>query len=232
LKGISASISSISRRPDFKYLLFQSAYKKLNWYHPEFENVHLQNLKVNLFHNKYGQLSFKQEAINNYTYFGQDSLPHQYSGLIAISALKLKNNFRFGKIGWSSDLLYQKVVKGTQILSLPELVIRESFYYTDRYFKNHLQVQTGFTFKYFTSFYVMGYHPVLGDYFVQNNQKIGDFPLLDFFFNFKVKRFRFYFKAEHFNALWERKAPKYYAAPGYPMRDFSLRFGINWVFFN
>jgi len=232
IKGINLFLLTTSHRPDLKYILFQSAYKKLNWYHPEFDNVHYQTLRAQLSHKNLGKLSFKQQALNNYTYFGQDSIPHQYRGLISISSIKFENDIRYKKIGLSSDVLYQKVLKGKQVFSLPSFVVRESIYYTDRFFKKHLQLQTGFTFKYFTSFYALGYHPVLGDYFVQREQEIGDFPLLDFFFNFKVKRFRFYFKAEHFNALWEKKEPIYYASPEFPMRDFSLRFGINWIFFN
>ncbi len=232
LKGAKLSLYSTSHKPDFKFLLFQSGYKKFNWYHPDFKNIQLQELNFLIYHKKYGDISFKQQAINNFTYFNQDSLPHQYAGLIAISSFKFKNDLSYKKIGLSSDLLYQKLVKGEQILSLPSLVVRESVYYKNRFFKNHLQIQTGVTFKYFSSFYSFGYHPVLGDYFLQREKKIGDFSLIDFFFNFKVKRFRFYFKAEHLNALWEKTSPHYYAAPEYPIRDFNLRFGINWIFFN
>jgi hypothetical protein len=56
--------------------------------------------------------------------------------------------------------------------------------------------------------------------------------LVDFFINFKVKRFRFYFKLEHINALFKYQNPDYYAAPLQPIRDFSIRFGLRWVWFN
>jgi hypothetical protein len=232
LSKVSVSLLSSSRKPDFKYILFQSGYTKYNWYHPEFDNVRFQQVRASISHKKWGKISFKQQAINNYTYFGTDSLPHQFSGLITISSLKLQNDAKWKKIGVSSDILYQKILKGEEIISLPSIVLRETLYFNDRYFKKHLYIQTGISIKYFSSYYAPGYLPITGDYFIQREQKIGDFPLLDFFFNFKVKRFRFYFKAEHINALWEIDKPNYYVAPDYPMRDFTLRFGINWVFFN
>ena len=232
LKDLTLQFVSSSRKPDFKYILFQSAYEQLNWYHPEFDNVQYNKVSALFTHHKYGSLLFKQEAVNNYTFFDKNLQPRQYSGLISISSLKFQNDLRFGKWGIASDFLYQKVIKGEEILSLPDFIIRESFYFSNRYFKRNLHIQTGFTIKYFPSYYAMGYHPVLGDFYIQHQQKTGGFPLLDLFFNFKVKRFRFYLKAEHLNAIWEKSGASYYTAPGYPMRDFNLRFGINWIFFN
>ncbi len=232
LTNIKASLVSDSKRPDFKYILFQSGYEKFNWYHPDFSNVQHQELKLTVSHAQWGEAEFKNQVVNHYTYFGLDSLPHQYGSTVAVSSIRIKNDLNWYKFGLASDWIYQKVLSGEEVFSVPEFILRESIYYSNRFFKRHLHLQTGFTVKYFTSFYASAYHPVLGDYYMQRTQKIGDFMWLDYFVNFKVKRFRFYLKAEHLNALWERTAPKYYSAPGYPMRDFNIRFGINWIFFN
>ncbi len=232
LSYIKTGIKSQSKKPDFKYILFQSAYEKLNWYNPGFSNEQLQELSFEAVHKKWGKVKLRHSIINNYTYFGLDTLPHQYTSIVSYSAIHVQNDWQWNKFGLASDMVYQKVLSGEEVLSLPEFVIRESLYYSNRFFRKHLHFQTGFTIKYFSSFYAPAYHPVLADYILQRNEKIGDFMLLDYFVNFKVKRFRFYLKAEHLNAIWGRTAPKYYTAPGYPMRDFSLRFGINWIFFN
>ena len=90
-------------------------------------------------------------------------------------------------------------------------------------------MQTGFTFNYFTKFYANDYNPIVGDFYIQNQKQIGEFPMLDFFINAKVRQTRIYLKAEHFNTLFTK--PNFYSAPSYPYRDFIVRFGVVWNFF-
>ena len=230
--NLSANLKSISKRPDFKYILYQSAYDKYNWYHPEFKNELVQKLQVKLSHKIFGKLSLNQIIANNYTYFGQDSLPRQDATGVKYTALKYQNDYRYKHWGISGDILLQKVLDGKAILSLPAYVLRGSLFYSHYYFKHNLYVQTGVTAKYFEDFYARAYNPVLADFLVQNYQKIGGYPIVDYFINLKVKRFRLYFKLQHLNALFKQENPDYYAAPLQPYRDFNIRFGLRWIFFN
>ncbi len=229
---LKAEIKSISKRPDFKYILYQSAYDKYNWYHPEYDNELTQKLQAEIKHKKYGKLTLKQIIVNNYTYFGQDSLPHQDATGIKYMALKYQKDFHYKKWGFSTDLQWQSVLDGQDLLSLPNYILRSSLYYSNYYYQHNLYVQTGITAKYFDAFYAKAYNPVLADFIVQNQQKIGGYPIVDYFINFKIKRFRLYFKLEHLNALFNQNQPDYYAAPLQPYRDFGIRFGLRWIFFN
>ncbi len=229
---LTANLISISKRPDFKYILYQSAYDKYNWYHPDYDNVLTQKLQAGISHNKWGKLSVNQIIVNNYTYFGQDSLPRQDATGIKYAAIKYQKDFRYKKWGVSTDLQWQKVLDGQDLLSLPDFIVRGSLYFSNYYYQHNLYVQTGVTAKYFNAFYAKAYNPVLADFIVQNNQKIGAYPIIDYFVNFKIKRFRFYFKLEHLNAILKQEHPDYYAAPLQPYRDFSIRFGLRWIFFN
>ncbi|WP_262903810.1 putative porin [Leeuwenhoekiella palythoae] len=67
------------------------------------------------------------------------------------------------------------------------------------------------------------------DWSSENDQALGGFPLLDLFFNMKVRQTRIFFIAEHINSLVSPS--DYYSAPGYPYRDFTFRFGLVWNFF-
>ena len=67
------------------------------------------------------------------------------------------------------------------------------------------------------------------EFYVQKQTKIGGFPMLDFFVNAKVRQTRIFLKAEHFNSAWT--GYNYYSAPNYPYRDFIVRFGLVWNFF-
>ena len=228
----SAQLKSISKRPDFKYILYQSNYDKFNWYHPEFKNELTQKLQVNLSHKFFGKLSVNQIIVNNYTFFAGDSLPQQSFSGVKYAALKYQNDYRYKHWGISGDVLLQKVIDGSQLLSLPSYVLRGSLYYSHYYYQRNLYVQSGFTAKYFEPFFAKAYNPVLADFVLQNNLKIGGYPIIDYFINFKIKTFRLYFKLEHLNALLKQKNPDYYAAPLQPYRDFNIRYGIRWVFFN
>ena len=90
-------------------------------------------------------------------------------------------------------------------------------------------MQMGVTLNYFTSYYANGYNPIVGDFYVQNQQEIGDFPMIDFYINAKIRTARIYLKAEHLNAAFGES--NYYNAPNYPYRDFMIRFGVEWNFF-
>jgi hypothetical protein len=229
---LKAQLKSVSKRPDFKYIMYQSAYDKYNWNNPDLDNEFIQELSGELSHTKWGKLSFKQSLINNYSYFDLDALPKQDATGIAFSALQYSNDFKYHKLGFSTDILLQKVLQGNAILSLPTYVARGSLYFSDHYYKRHLFVQAGISAKYFEAFYANAYNPVMAEFYQQRSQKIGGYPLLDVFVNFKIKRFRFFFKLEHVNALWEYKNPTYYAAPLHPYRDFAMRLGLRWIFFN
>jgi len=91
-------------------------------------------------------------------------------------------------------------------------------------------LQTGVTFNYFSNYYADDYVGVLGEFFVQDQKKVGGFPVLDFFVNARVQQCRIYLKAEHFNSLFSNKVT-YYNAPNSPFRDFHIRFGLEWNFF-
>jgi hypothetical protein len=113
---------------------------------------------------------------------------------------------------------------------VPEFVTRNTLYFSDKLFKKRLFIQTGFELNYFTSYYSNSYNPLIGEFFVQDKVKIGNFPLVDYFINAKIQRTRIYLKAEHLNSLFSKN--NFYSAPDYPYRDFLIRFGLVWNFFN
>jgi hypothetical protein len=127
-------------------------------------------------------------------------------------------------------LLFQKVDQQNSILNVPEFVTRNTLYFSDYAFKKRLFFQAGIEFNYFTSYYGNSYNSLIGEFFVQDKTKIGNYPNLDFFVNGRILRTRIYLKAEHFNSVFAK--PNYFSAPNYPYRDFLIRFGIVWNFFN
>ena len=155
--------------------------------------------------------------------------PTQYAGTINYLSLKMSKEFKFGKFAFDNSVLYQKVDQDQAVLNVPELVTRNTIYFTDYFFKKALYLQTGVVLNYFTNYYANDYNPVIAEFFVQRDKQIGNYPMLDFFVNAKIQRTRIYFKVEHFNSSFTGNT--FYSAPNNPYRDMTIRFGLTWNFF-
>lgn len=233
--AVKASLNTNSRRPNYNYLLYQSGYLNYNWNNASnFKNIKTQQLAFQLRSNKILNLQADYNTISNYTYFAKNTdaslvKPYQTNRSINYYRIKLNKEIKFGRFALDNTLLYQNVIDGEGILNVPDLITRNTFYYSNHIFKKALYLQTGITFNYFTKYHMDGYDPLLAEFYTQNNTQVGNFPRLDFFLNAKVRQTRIYFKAEHFNAPFT--GYNYYSAPGHPYRDFTVRFGLVWNFF-
>lgn len=229
-----ASLTVHSVAPNFNFLLYQSDYKNYNW-KTEFSNVKTQELKFEINTKRFGKAAVSYTGIDDYAYFGikaNDSTPSPMQAGERVDYLKIKaeKEFRFGRFALENTVMYQQVLSGESVFNVPQLITRNSLYYQDYWFKKALFLQTGVTFQYFTKYNMNAYDPVLAEFFVQNNQELGGFPLVDIFFNAKIRQTRIYFIYENFTALFSNKN-EYFSAPGYPYRDAVLRFGLVWNFF-
>lgn len=229
-----ASVTLHSFAPNLNFQLNQSDYKNYNW-KTNFNNIKTQELKVELVTRNFGSASFSYTGIEDYTFFGikpNDSTPSPLQASQRVDYLKIKaeKEFKFGHFGLENTLMYQQVFNGKDVLNVPQLITRNSFYYETHLFNRALFLQTGTTFKYFTKYNMNAYDPVLAEFYVQNDQELGGFPLVDFFFNAKIRQTRIFFVYENFTALFSKKN-EYFSAPGYPYRDNVLRFGLVWNFF-
>ncbi len=236
---LSGALFSNTKAPNLNFLLFQSNFTEYNWYN-DFDNVQTNGLEFSL-NSKWIQLSASSTIINNYVYFKDNSVnsieapvtvtPTQFGGTVNYNKLKASNEFKLGKFALNNTLLFQNVSSGTEVFKVPEFVTRNTFYYTNYLFKKKsLLLNTGITVNYFTAYNANSYNAVLGEFTVQNHTDIGNYPTFDYFINGEVRRTRIFLKFENF--LSSYSANNYLSAPGYPYRDFAVRFGIVWNFFN
>jgi hypothetical protein len=144
--------------------------------------------------------------------------------------VKAQKEFRYGKFALDNTVLFQQAVSGEEVFNVPQIVTRNTLYFQDELFKKALFLQTGVTFKYFTEYNMNAYDPVLAEFYVQNDQELGGFPLVDLFLSAKIRQTRIFFKWEHFNQLFKSTNDQF-SAPGYPYRDAVIRFGLVWNFF-
>ncbi|MDA6069086.1 putative porin [Flavobacterium sp. AC] len=230
---------NINKLPNNNYNLYQSSYVEYNW-SKDFKNEKINSLSASVL-TPWLNAEVQYTVLNDHLYFADVSTPEQikvntqiinpaqYGNAINYLEIKASREFKFGPFALDNTLLYQKVDQSDLILNVPDFVTRNTFYYTGYFFKKALFMQTGIVFNYFTKYYGNDYNPVIGEFFVQENKKIGGYPLFDLFVNARIRQTRFYLKAEHINAIFSKS--DYYSAPNNPYRDFVIRFGLVWNFF-
>ena len=253
---LGASYNYRSQPLNFNFYLTQSDFREYNWENSSLENQNFKTQSIFLSHPKWGSIMADWTSINNYTFFNNKTPLLQLNKRFILEVLqtdkkihylkvRLDNRFDFGNFSWVNNLQYQKVnqeenteelLSGPLALNVPKWLIRSTFMLTSSIFNKALFFQSGFTFVFFTDYYADQYNPILAEFVTQNNTKIGEYPRVDFFFNSKIKSSRIYLKLENISSPIEHLINidtqyDYYSAPFVPYRDFSIRFGLIWNFF-
>ena len=224
---IKAGVLLNSKSPNFNYLLHQSTYDAYNWEN-DYENIRTQNLGFQ-FDSRWLNAAVNLTNIENYTYFDENNKPQQYSENVTYLKVKASREFTYKKFALDNTITYQNVSGGSAVFRVPELITRNTLYYSDYWFKGKpMQVQIGATFNYFTAYKANAYNPLLAEFTLQNSEEIG-FPTVDLFFNAQIRRTRIFFRVD--NALSDFGKRNYFSAPNYPYRDFTIRFGLVWNWF-
>ncbi len=193
-------------------------------------------------------LRFGMENISNYTHLASSLTPvyasdgttvesymhdlgvNQHSGSIQVLSASLQQDIHWGFFHWENEVTWQHS-SHADILPLPMLSI-----YTNPYIVFHiakvLRVELGVDMRYFTSYYAPDYSPFIGQYAIQDSSqprvKIGNYPILNGYANFAIKRVRGYINVTHFNA----GSGNAFWAPHYPIDPLSIHFGVSWNFYD
>ncbi|APD08040.1 hypothetical protein UJ101_02541 [Flavobacteriaceae bacterium UJ101] len=240
---LDGGINVASTAPNLNMVLNQSFYSDYNYYN-NFDKINSQQIHLGLRSNKYFNAKANFYNINNYVFIDDTERPKQYGGSLNLFNVTVNKTFRYRKFGLENTFTYQKVTNGEEILPLPDFVTRNTLYYQSKAFKDKAELQTGISFYYFDKFMSRAYFPVLGEFSLQTlnstnldtggttntSSEIGAYPLLDLFFNMKVKRMRIYLKLQHFNQLIN-DGGNYYSAPKTPYTDWVFRVGFKWYLF-
>lgn len=232
LSRVEARLLVQSKAPDFTSQFFQSDYINFNWQN-NFSNTKTQTLGLSLHSSKWADVDISATRIEDYVYFANTSgtlfqqliKPFQADEDVTYIKVKAFKEFRYKKWALANSLIYQNVSQGEAFFRVPDIVSRNSLYFTDRLFKNALFLQTGVTLHYFSDYFLNEYNPILGEFFIQNEREVG-FPRLDIFLNFKVRQARIFLKWENINSDNSQ-----FSSPLNPYRENIIRFGIVWNFF-
>jgi len=167
--------------------------------------------------------------LGNYIYLNTLAIPTEANNPILVTSARLEKSFKWGGFNHVHKLVAQQV-NHEEFLQLPLLAYGNTSYYENALFKGVLQFQIGFDFYINTSYYADAWMPSTGLFYRQDIAKVGEYPFLDGFVNWKIKRTRFFLK--YTNALAGVAGYNYFTSYGYPMNPGSLKFGLSWTFYD
>lgn len=221
---INASMTNTT--PDYFYNHFYSNH--FRWDN-DFKKTY--ELKVGAsYDNPYRRLKagFKYSIVTNYMYWNEKSLPAQASSEFSVAQFFLRKDFKFGVLNIQNSIQYQKSTTDV-FMHVPEISTRNTIFLQGIYAKV-LTFQIGADFRYDSEYYADYYSPALGMFYVQHNEKIGNYPWLDAFVNLRLKRTRFYVKYTNIGTMMVRG--KHFTTPGYAAQVASACFGLSWTFYD
>lgn len=173
-------------------------------------------------------LNVSVENITNFLYFNNDAMPTQHHGNIQVIAANLKQDFHFGSFTLENNVVYQ-LSSQPQVLPLPDLTLYHNLYVSTKWF-NALDLQLGADVRYHTLYYAPAYMPATGQFHTQSDVKIGNYPVVNLYLNFHLKRTRFYIEYYHINQLFMKGL--YLSMPNYPINPALLKAGLLWNFYD
>ncbi|HEX6891914.1 MAG TPA: putative porin [Chryseolinea sp.] len=174
------------------------------------------------------QLDYDQEDYG----LSQTVLPVQTAGEQVIASPELKFSVRiYDHITFSSQAIYTKVLENPDNgIQIPDLFVNAELAYENIFFNENLDMQAGLDFHYKSDYYALGYDVPVQQFYVQQSFVSPSFPLVDIFFNARIKKARIFFKYNNLIQLITKEG--YMPTPGYPGQRNIIDFGFDWSFYD
>lgn len=176
--------------------------------------------------------SYVNHTLNNYIVWNENAMPEQLGEVVNISQFIVQKDVQLWKFHLDNTLVYQ--VSTSNNIRFPAFWSRHQLYFESSLFRNALQSRIGINVSYNTNYNAYAYQPSTSQFYLQNEQELTYYPVIDLFATFKIKRVRLFAKMEHVNQpqgiLVARTG--YFSAPFYPMPDRNFKFGLSWAFYD
>lgn len=174
-------------------------------------------------------ISAHSATLGNTLYFDTSRQIQQYADPIEVLEARLKHQYRWGILGWQSELSYQ-FSSNQEVLPLPSLSAYGSIY-LDFYTARVMRTQLGIDCFWHTAYHAPYYEPAIQQFVNQTEVKVGNFPMINLFANMKLQRVRFFVMLYNAGELLISPSRRWSLAH-YPINPMTLRLGINFDFNN
>ncbi len=166
--------------------------------------------------------------LSNYIYYNNEALPEQFGERFSYLNISASKFLHWKNIHLDNKIVYQTTE--STVLPVSNWMFYESLYYENLLFKKVLLYRIGIDLYYFTGYKAMAYNPAIAQFHLQDRQTIGNYPFIDLFITFQLKRAFFFLKIEHFNK--GMAGDNFYNIPDYPVPPRAFKWGIKWTLFD
>jgi hypothetical protein len=182
------------------------------------------------------QLGADYFLVTNYLYFSGYYKPQQENAVFNFLKLSALKKMRLSKHwNWYAEAYLQQQA-GNADLHLPLAFTRNRIEYEGNFGFKNLVVAFGTEIRYNTPYKPDSYSPLVSQFSYQDTTQIRNRPEINAFFNFRIRSFKAYIRAENLNTFGFKDGPGFknynFAAPDYPYPGLILRFGFYWSFVN
>lgn len=174
------------------------------------------------------QLSTGIESIQNHVFFNQQGMPEQKNGNLQVIHARIKQDLMYRAFGWENEAAYQ-LSSDKSVLPLPSISVYSNMYVHFKIAKV-LTVQLGVNMYYNTAYYAPYYEPATQQFQVQDEVKVGNYPLINAYANFHLKQARFFVMGYNVGSYFIE--PNYFSFAHYPLDPFVLKMGVAVTFNN
>lgn len=168
------------------------------------------------------------ESIQHYVYFDRLGLPAQFDDNLQVVTLRLKQDAYYRALAWENEVAYQ-LSSNKEVLPLPMISLYSNLYFHFKLAKV-LTVQLGTDIHYNSAYYAPYYEPATQQFVLQDEVKVGNYPLINGYVNLHLKQARFFIM--YYNLGAKFVDPNYFSLPHYPLSPMVLKVGIAVVFNN
>ena len=203
----------------------QLAINHENFFNTDWEKITESAIKLTLEIPKTKtSLSWTTMTIDNLVYLNQDLNYNQLSSTLIGTQLSAVQKLHWKIFHFDNGIHLQYF--DNNVLQLPGLYSRHELYVQGFLFKRKLQYSIGGSMILLDHDGGLSYSPFLGNFHPASEEKSTFYPYTEFFSNFKIGDFRFFFKIENTtNYLLD---DIYYQVESYPQFDTKIRLGVGW----
>lgn len=227
-RQVSVSAEGFVRNetPDYFYRRFYSNHYAWN---QDLKNIYRMRAQGTLSLPDWGtSLNAGVENISHYVYFDEKSQARQHDGQIQVLYAQWKQQLAYRMFHVDFNVVGQ-LSSRPDILPLPHLAAYGNVYIQANLSKVML-TRIGVDCRYFSSYYIPAYNPALGQYHLQTEKKVGNYPYMNVYANMHLKRARFFVMYTHGSRLFAD--PNYFTTLHYPQNPSQIKAGISWNFYD
>jgi hypothetical protein len=166
------------------------------------------------------------QAIDNFVYYDSFAEARQdLSETINVMGVGFYSRLTFGSLHFDNAIYWQDASDYKNI-QMPEFVSEHQLYFQENIFSSSLKIQFGVEAFYSSEYMGNLYNPVSRQFHLQNENRIGDYPMVNLFLNGEIKTLRFFFEYEHLNQDWG--SSRYYGSVHQPISPRRFLLGLGW----